>query len=350
MRITKAIRQRLWHLRRWLRPPRAIRPTKEGWWFLLATVGLGLAATNTGNNLLYLLLAMLLSFIVISGILSEQSLRRVEVKRLLPKRVHAGEPVLSRIVVKNRKKKLPSFSLHIQGNLPHYLLKLAPKEAVTLKEECLFERRGLHRLPPPKLSTRYPFGLFLKTSRPGPGDEVLVYPRIVPLPPALLKVLTSWGVQARYQKGRGSGLYDLRPFREGDDFRLIHWKTSAKAGELMLKELEREEGGKVTLLIEDPEPTASVEKVEEDISLAASLAAHFIKQDALVRLLTTNGTTPFGRGAAHLDRILQLLALYHPVRTDPLPTGQYPPRTIGVADTGGVLRIKLGEGLLVNQV
>ncbi len=343
MSIAKALRQGFWRFLKRLRPPRAIRPTKEGWWFLLATVGLGLAATNTGNNLLYLLLAMLLSFIVISGILSEQSLRRVEVKHLFPKRIHAGEPVPARIVVRNRKKRLPSFSLHIQGSSPHYLLKLAPKEAATLKDECRFERRGLHRLPPLKVSTRYPFGLFFKTSRPGPGDEVLVYPRIVPLPPTLLKVLTSWGVQARYQKGRGSGLYDLRPFREGDDFRLIHWKTSAKAGELMLKELEREEGGKVTLLIKDPEPTASAEKVEEDISLVASLAAHFIKQDAEVRLLTTNGTIPFGRGIPHLHRILEHLALYHPGRT---PNPQPPTPNPEGSNGGGIIRIKLGEGLL----
>lgn len=331
--------KKLW---RWLKPPRAIRPTKEGWWFLLATVGIGLAATNTGNNLLYLILAMLLSFIVISGILSEQSFRSLEIQRFLPKHLYAGETSSFRVVVRNRKHHFPSFSLHIQGTTPpfsRYLLKLAPQGSASFRETFRFERRGLHQLQGLRVVTRYPFGLFTKASRPRLGEEVLVYPRIVPLPPSLLKALASWGIQARYQKGRESGLYDLRPFREGDDFRLIHWKTSAKAGELMLKELEREEGGKVTLLIEDPEPTASVEKVEEDISLVASLAAHFIKQDALVRLLTTNGTIPFGRGIPHLHRILEHLALYRPDRTDP------PPNVVA-ADVGGVIQIKLGEGLL----
>ena len=334
--------EKLW---RWLKPPRAIRPTKEGWWFLLATVGLGLAATNTGNNLLYLILAMMLSFIVISGILSEQSFRGLEIQCRLPKHLYAGEVSSFRVVVKNRKRRLPSFSLHIQGTNPpfsRYLLKLAPQGSISFRETVRFERRGLHQLQGLRVLTRYPFGLFTKASRPRLGEEVLVYPRIVPLPPSLLKALASWGIQARYQKGRESGLYNLRPYRDGDNFRLIHWKTSAKAGELMLKELEREEGGKVTLLIEDPEPMTSVEKVEEDISLAASLVVHFIKQDAEVQLLTTNGTIPFGRGISHLHRLLEHMALYHP---DLTPNPQPPtPNTEG-SNGGGIIRIKLGEGL-----
>lgn len=328
---------------RWLKPPRAIRPTREGWWFLLATVGLGLAATNTGNNLLYLLLAMLLSFIVISGILSEQSLRGIEARNLLPKRLHAGEPVPCRIVVRNKKRRLPSFSLHIQGasGSPHYLIKLAPQGVATLREELFFERRGLHPLPPLKVLTRYPFGLFTKTSRPDPEAEVLVYPRIVPLPPPFLKTLSSLGSLTRYQKGRGASLYNLRPYRDGDDLRLIHWKTTAKAGEFMLKELEREEEGRVTLLLEDPPTSPSPEhstKLERDIQLAASLAARLIRQGVEVRLSSSNGTVPFGRGTAHLDRILHHLALYRPMPGRMLKENSYGHEAI--------IRILLGEGLV----
>ena len=59
------------------RPPRTIWPTREGWWLLFAAVGLGFAAMNTGNNLLYLLVSMLLGLIVVSGVLSERSMRGV---------------------------------------------------------------------------------------------------------------------------------------------------------------------------------------------------------------------------------------------------------------------------------
>ena len=58
-------------LSRLLHPRRTITPTRDGWWCLLVAVGLGVAAINTGNNLLYLLVSALLALIVVSGILSE---------------------------------------------------------------------------------------------------------------------------------------------------------------------------------------------------------------------------------------------------------------------------------------
>jgi len=327
----------------WFRPPRAIRPTREGWWFLLATFAIGLAATNTGNNLLYLILAMMLSFIVISGILSEQSFRGVEVRRMFPKRLYAGETASLTIAIKNRKRRLPSFSLHIQGPSPQasrYLLKLAPQGSVRLREQFHFERRGLHQVPGLKLMTRYPFGLFVKTSRQGPAEEVLVYPRVLPLSSSLIRALAG-GLQACYQKGRESGLYDLRPYRDGDDFRLIHWRTSAKVGELMLKELEQEVGGRFTLLLEDPVPPFAEASLEEGIQLAASLASYLIRQGIQLRLITSNGTIPFGCGIDHLDRILTYLALYRPLSHEPPLERE--------SNGGQVIRIRLGEGFPLRE-
>ena len=71
-------------LRRWLRPPRTLRPTRAGWVFFALTLGVGLAALNTGNNLMYMVLSLLLSFLVLSGVLSESALRGIQVRRLLP--------------------------------------------------------------------------------------------------------------------------------------------------------------------------------------------------------------------------------------------------------------------------
>ena len=63
-------------IRRIWQPRRTIWPTRDGWWSLFASVGLGVAAVNTGNNLLYLLSSMLLALVVVSGILSEAVIRR----------------------------------------------------------------------------------------------------------------------------------------------------------------------------------------------------------------------------------------------------------------------------------
>src|SRR5207248_8376644 len=95
-----------WHR---LRPPRRLSFTREGRIIVILSVGVGFAAINTGNNLLYLLLGWLLSFIVASGILSERTLRGLRVERRPPPRVFASEPFLMEVVIKNGKPKRASY-------------------------------------------------------------------------------------------------------------------------------------------------------------------------------------------------------------------------------------------------
>src|SRR5262245_56246883 len=90
----------LWRrIRRWLRPPRTLKTTRTGRTYLVLTLGVGFGALNTGNNLLYLLLGLLLSMIVLSGVLSERALRHLRVRRLGADGAHAGEPFPFRWVV-----------------------------------------------------------------------------------------------------------------------------------------------------------------------------------------------------------------------------------------------------------
>ncbi|MGQ0812198.1 MAG: DUF58 domain-containing protein, partial [Nitrospiraceae bacterium] len=98
---------------RWFYRNRSLRLTSEGTRFLLLTIAVGVAAINTGNNLFYLLLAMMLSLIVISGLLSEQCLRKLTFKRYLPNEIFANQPAMVTLSITNHKLHLPSFSLGI---------------------------------------------------------------------------------------------------------------------------------------------------------------------------------------------------------------------------------------------
>src|SRR6202453_5417633 len=91
-----------------LRPPRRLKFTREGKFFVGITLGVGFAAINTANNLLYLLLGMLLALIVVSGIMSELSLRDLTVVRRLPLRAQVGRAHLVEIEVFNHKSRVPS--------------------------------------------------------------------------------------------------------------------------------------------------------------------------------------------------------------------------------------------------
>ena len=90
------------HLERWLRPPRTLRPTRAGWIFFALTLGVGFAALNTGNNLMYMVLSLLLSFLVLSGVLSESALRGIQVRRLLPAELVAEREAIVGVEVSNR--------------------------------------------------------------------------------------------------------------------------------------------------------------------------------------------------------------------------------------------------------
>lgn len=303
--------------RYWL--PRVIRPTREGWWFIGASFAVGLAATNTGNNLLYLILAMMLSFMVVSGVLSEQTMRHLRLQRELPRRVFAGSPTTFGVRLINRKRRLPSYALHLSeadpagGRDPHlFLLKLAPQEREVWRYELTFPRRGRRSLPGLRILTRFPFGLFAKISRPVLADSVLVYPAIRTLAAYDVPSALGPGWRESPRRGHGAGLHNLRQYRPGDDPRLLHWKTSARAGDLMLKELEEEDRPQVCLVLEDPAPRTPLPVLEANLSYAGSLAAHAIRLGCQVRLVTGEGATEYGQGETHLDRILERLALYEP--------------------------------------
>ncbi len=299
----------------WL--PRTIRPTREGWWLISATLVVGLAATNTGNNLLYLILAMMLSFTAISGVLSEQALRRVRLQRGMPERIFAGTPATFSVRLTNGKRRLPSYALYVAepdpagGPTPsRFFLKLGPQAREGWTYSLMFPRRGPQRLPGLRLSTRFPFGLFTKSSRPIQNQPVLVYPTVRPLARHEVPAALEAGWRERHLRGRGAGLYNLRQYRPGDDPRLLHWKTSARMGDLILTEREAEERPQVRLILEDPAPPAAAEAVERDLSYAASVAAHAIRRGAAVELVSGDGVLAFGTGEAHLDRLLERLAVY----------------------------------------
>src|SRR5512134_2899841 len=99
----------------WWRRTKAIRPTRDGWWCLFAALGLGVAAVNTGNNLAYLLCSLLLALIIVSGMLSDLTVRGLQVTAVLPDAIHATQPALITIALANRKRRLASYSVALEG-------------------------------------------------------------------------------------------------------------------------------------------------------------------------------------------------------------------------------------------
>lgn len=315
---------RLEHIReffRWFYRYRSLRLTPEGVRFLLLTLAVGMAALNTGNNLLYLLLAMMLSLIVMSGILSEQCLRHLAIRRVLPDTIFANSPATVTLSIANRQPRLPSFSLRvldiIEGKAVDrgiHILHLPAGASVSQSYPVLFTRRGRHRIEGIKLQTRFPFGLFIKGANLFLSSDLVVYPALRPLPESLVHDLAVLGYdQAVSKRGPGVGLYNLREYQHGDDSRAIHWKTTARVSRLIVRETETEDLRQVTLALPTAVPEdRSPECFEQAVSLTASLSAHFQQQGFAVRLLVGEQEVPYGTGEPHLYRMLHALALCEP--------------------------------------
>jgi uncharacterized protein (DUF58 family) len=312
----------LWRL---FHPRRTIKPTRDGWWCLLVAVGLGVAAINTGNNLLYLLVSALLALIVVSGILSEQSMRGLALTAVTPDEIFAGQPTLLGAAVANRKRWLTSYSVTVELLAPAaraletatrfiYIRRIeAGTERLATWEEAL-PRRGRHRLAGVRMTTRFPFGLFVKAARPALTDEVVVFPRVRPIPIESLRHLGETGDDAARRRGRGNDLYNLRGYRSGDDPRFIHWRSSAKAEGLMVRELEADTSHNARLVLVG---RGGAEALEAGLSEAASLAVALVRAGVGVELAGPGCFVPLGHGRPHLRRVLTALALYDPEAAGP---------------------------------
>lgn len=296
---------------------RSFRLTSEGIRFLLFAAAVGIAAVNTGNNLFYLLLAMMLSLILVSGLLSELTLRRLAFRRHVPDYVFANASARISLTISNQKKRFPSFSLRLFDIADgHEIDKgtsipfLAPRTSRHVVHTFQAARRGLHRWEGIRIATCFPFGLFQKTVLYPDEAAILVCPELVPLSLPILQQLTAIGQdQGLSRRGPGMALYNLREYRPGDDSRAIHWMTTARTSKLMLKETEADDQRIVTILL-SPLATADHEVAfERAVSVAASLTVYFHDRDYSIRAVIGDEEIECGTGAEHYVRILRALAL-----------------------------------------
>lgn len=343
------------HGRRILRRlfPFSFRITREGLLFLSGVLILSIAAVNSGNNLLYIVLAALLSTIAVSGIVSRNSLKQVSLSLQVPENVFVGERVSIKVSMTNLKRIFPSFSIRVedpelnrkhspwyafrtllfgrnqrhpvQDEMDRAVLRRAAyfpilRAGETRSELTVqsFPNRGLYILEGFWISTRFPFGFFRRGERVAAKGEVLVYPLVQEISAFfhLLPFLT--GRLDGVHVGPGESLFSIRKYQEGENARIIDWKATAKTSNLMAREYARDEESKFCLILDTRIPGQKSEKSEESfekaVSVAASIAAHFIKEGTGMEFLTTHEHLPRGTGIDHLYRILRSLAV---IRCEP---------------------------------
>jgi uncharacterized protein (DUF58 family) len=333
--------------------------TREGIVYLVVALVIGVAALNTGNNLLFIVLAAMLAAVVASGVASAGVLRGVELEVSLPAQIFAGSPVSGRLTLSNTRRSSPSFSVSVvpprqkkkgkkhwqwqrsafgfpfqrppekqwfrlqdwdvsrvedeslqSGILraPVYFPYLPARSSETAEIELHFRRRGRYQQDGFGVSTRFPFSFLVKTRLVPLKREVIVYPSVDPTDEFFEVLPMITGEFEAFVRGRGYGLYTIREYAPGDSARHVHWKASAKTQSLKVREFTREDERKLRIVFDNPPPQAvSPESYEKAVALAASLAWHFDQEDTDLSFAASGYS-----GAADLHEFLRYLALIEP--------------------------------------
>jgi uncharacterized protein (DUF58 family) len=305
--------------------------TGVGIGYVVCTLLLGIAALNTGNNLLYIVVSAMLAAILVSGVASATELRDLELDVRVPEHVFAGRAMLGKILLCNPRRWLPSFSISVAALSPekaarHWQwarstfafppgrppekqwLKLPDRKLSRKSEvsalppilegevyfpylparselrsdlELRFARRGRYQQKDFALSTRFPFALLTKIRRIALNREIIVYPSVEPTDDFFEVLPLITGEFETFVRGRGYDLYRIREYMPEDSARHVDWKATAKSGSPKVREFSREDERKLRIVFDNPSPQLVSEPAyENSVALAASLSWHFAGENA----------------------------------------------------------------------
>lgn len=306
-------------------------------WQIIALAGLlGFFAIATGWKPLYILSYTLLAALILSSAWMALNLQGIAFSRTTPTtRAQVGERLEERLALENRSW-FPKLWVQVSddstlpGHNAGYVSSLGSHKRITWRARTLCRQRGRYTLGPVTATTGDPLGLFRHTLPLAPAHPLLVLPRVVPL--------NAFNLYPGALPGRGRGsqrslqtatnVVTVRGYVPGDPLTHIHWRSTARLGQFMVKEFDLDPTVDVTILL-DLDPRAQAGQDEESteeygVTIAASIASFLLRQKQLAVGLVVSGM-PEGllqidRGERQVDRMLELLAVAHPV--EPVPLGE----------------------------
>ncbi|MBI5085151.1 MAG: DUF58 domain-containing protein [Acidobacteria bacterium] len=283
---------RIQRARKWLEWRVRERVTMAGLIFVVALSLTGFAAFASANNLLFLLLAAMIATMLVSSFVSRIGIAGLELDVQLPDHICARREVGARIILKNEKGWMPSFSIRLVGlegsvfTTDLYFPVLPGGGACETTVDVRFDRRGLHSEDSFMFSSRFPFGFAERRARVTMKHDVLVYPALEPQP-GFERLLAEVAGEADSRfRGRGHDFYRIRPYEALESARHVDWRATAHTGELQVREFAREEEHLITLFLDLEVPREHEEWFERALECCAFLAWRFSERGARVRFRT----------------------------------------------------------------
>lgn len=222
---------------------------KEGIIFLVMMFAFFIGAMMGQSNLLLLIFSMMAGAFVVNGAVGYNMLQKIQITRKIPHHVMVGCPVSIAVTLKNQKRLFPSFLMGVKDSIRNrsemisgniLFLHVPPSDERTTQYQLCPMRRGKYQFGPAQAFTRFPLGFVERGILVDAPQEMIVYPRLGTLQSGWKRTLrssTHLTQQTRFRSGNmDDEFHHIREYRSGDDPRTIHWKTTARRNELMVRE------------------------------------------------------------------------------------------------------------------
>jgi uncharacterized protein (DUF58 family) len=287
---------------------------------------MGLAAINSQANLLFGVFGLMIGVLFVAGYVSLAVLRKLRVERGFPEHLTVGQRGVITYRFINEKRFWPSLSVclgELDGNEAFsqqvycYMLHAAAGQVAVVPANVDPRRRGLHKFERFQLSTSFPFGFIKRAVERRVSDSVLVFPPAAKVDPRVLSLCRAaekTGAMMRPRRGGVDEIYGVKEYRAGDNPRWIHWRRSARTGQLVVREMTQVSPPRLLLLVDtylDSRSRAAHAAVERSIARAGALATHALDQGLMVGLFCWSDgwhALPPNRGKRQRRDILAALA------------------------------------------
>lgn len=312
--------------------------TREGLIYFAIVALISIASLNTGNNLLFTILAILLGGILISGVCSKTVLMGLELEMRLPEHIFARQPAQVYLSLKNTKRRFPSYSITVGSRTTGRQQKprsreeaaayrvgildqaiyapYIPRRGVVVQHAVLnFPQRGRYGQDAFAVSSKFPFGILRRTRTLPIRCEIVVLPSVQPAPEIARRLPRLTAEIESLRKGRGDDLYALRDYREGDSARHVNWKATAKSQRLKIREFTEQEENRLTFIFDTWVPALDEparDGFERAVSLCACLAWRVFETGSWLQFLSDGLKTPMAPAREIIFPMLEALAVAEP--------------------------------------
>ncbi|MDA8237156.1 MAG: DUF58 domain-containing protein [Chloroflexi bacterium] len=291
--------------------------------FLVVATALVVAAFSTGAPFLFFLVYLGLAVLGGSYLATRLGLSDLEAGYAVNQlQAHVGEVLRATYTLRSTSR-VPKLWLEVHNPttlpvpLPGRAISLGPRSERSWIAKVPLGRRGHFRVDPLQIRTGDPFGFFEASASVGHGLTLVVYPRVEPIP--------RWRLQAASLEGNRSTpvrtqqttplATTVRPYEPGDSFNRIHWPSTARTGDIWVKEFDLEQTADVWIVLDLHRPpqvgSGDDGTVEVAVRVAAAVAERAIEENRSVAMTATASRVtvlPPDRGPRQRQKILQLLA------------------------------------------